>query len=338
MKRMTVITLSVIFAAALCGMVVAGSVDSPGAPSAGSGMYSLSQIYDYLNSGIEATPVPSFQEPLAAPGPTMKTTKEIYDTLHGILSQSNVTAAHVEAGWTFFCTQPGSWGVQTGTGLMQPTPTPTPTITPTITPYGVYASCKAIKTATPAAGDGTYTIDPDGSGAATPFPVYCDMTTNGGGWTLVLTRCNSTQYDAADFNTIFGTNLTDPTANADNVYKGVWSNLGFNIVKYELGDYALTGTFYFTSIPNDTIRDYAMTALYTVRNAQAYHPDCSISVTGTSPITNCGNLNDANAMGWVMDPAPPVSGWCWLNYSNYHYGTASCPGASASKKGRIWVR
>ena len=91
------------------------SMDSHGPPSAGSGMYSLSQIYDYVNSGIEATPVPSFQEPGAPPGPTMRTTKEIYDNIHGNLSQCAATAANVDSGVKFFCTVSGSWGVQTGT-------------------------------------------------------------------------------------------------------------------------------------------------------------------------------------------------------------------------------
>ena len=47
------------------------------------------------------------------------------------------------------------------------------------------ADCDELHTAHGTLGDASYSIDPDGAGGAAPFATFCDMTVDGGGWTLV---------------------------------------------------------------------------------------------------------------------------------------------------------
>ncbi|MCX6356257.1 MAG: hypothetical protein NTZ78_15360 [Candidatus Aureabacteria bacterium] len=135
MKQLITAALSLIFMVGVSCVAIAGSLEPSGPPTAGSGMYTLQNLYDYLTSGTALTVQTSFQEPTSGPtAGSMKTTKEIGDDIAALFGQCPVMAANVESGVKFFCTQSGSWGIQTGTALLMLTPTPTPTETPTLTP------------------------------------------------------------------------------------------------------------------------------------------------------------------------------------------------------------
>ena len=77
-------------------------------------------------------------------------------------------------------------------------------------------SCAAIKTATPTAKDGLFKIDPDGAGPFAPLTVYCDMTTDGGGYTIyaVANAIETSRYDQRNSCTEVGLQLAVPRTKA----------------------------------------------------------------------------------------------------------------------------
>jgi hypothetical protein len=61
------------------------------------------------------------------------------------------------------------------------------------------ATCLEIHTNEPSAPSGVYSIDPDGAAGDPPVAVVCDMTTEGGGWTLGLIKNSLHDGNYQDF-------------------------------------------------------------------------------------------------------------------------------------------
>jgi len=92
------------------------------------------------------------------------------------------------------------------------------------------SSCKDFLDESPNAESGLYTLDPDGIGGVDPFEVYCDMDTNGGGWTLISSTgdvggVNSYQHFPHEAKVIVGPGYTVVT-DGDNPSFAIGSNNG----------------------------------------------------------------------------------------------------------------
>src|SRR4030042_905902 len=84
-----------------------------------------------------------------------------------------------------------------------------------VTTQVYFSNCKEIKQNNPAAVDGVYSIDPDGEGSIEPFNCFCDMTTDGGGWTMVGNYRYPANYEAfmyAHSDIAVGTEIADPNS------------------------------------------------------------------------------------------------------------------------------
>ncbi len=113
LKRKIVLTVTVLLAGA--APLLAGNLDSPGAPSSGSEMVPLQGIYDRLDSGAFLNVSGGFAEPSAGPEATGVSLNNITSVLPQPDNTNGLLPSEAMSGKTFWGLRTdGTWGPQTG--------------------------------------------------------------------------------------------------------------------------------------------------------------------------------------------------------------------------------
>ncbi len=121
-------------------------------------------------------------------------------------------------------------------------------------------SCRSLRDSG-ATVSGVYTIDPDGSGGLAPFSVYCDLQTDGGGWTKILQQGPAAYTASNGAAGTIATAATNSAAKLSDAQINAIGGLGASKI-YRMGGDATALNVYLKTpaVFNDLGRSWGLTA------------------------------------------------------------------------------
>lgn len=154
------------------------------------------------------------------------------------LSITSNTCANIAAGATCSITLSLNTDNSVSRSSVSVTPVGPTNSSPILASYTIAptsASCSALKSLNPTLPSGTYSIDPDGAGGNAPISAYCDMVTDGGGWTRVSSIDSGSSLVSGMMSTVA---ISDSNLSYSNVLLVAKSNMA---IHYETtSDVAIT--------------------------------------------------------------------------------------------------
>ena len=191
-----------------------------------------------------------------------------------------------------------------------------------------HPTCKAILDAGESIGTGVYNIDPDGTGGISPFSAYCDMTTDDGGWTLVLNYLHQGGTEPAQLTRstnlpLYGTN-TLGTNESGTSYWGHASNSMMTALTFT------TLRFYAKTSNHSRIIHFKTNHTGTINYFETGTGNCSGIGSGFTTLTgHTANLPASTNDYYDNKGDLAMTDFPFYTSSNYHW-------SSGHSNGRYW--